>query len=152
MGRWRERDTPAIPLLHSYESILPIPSFSSSTLDPSTTDHACLHPSCVKSNKCNKFYSPWVCNCGCKWSDHTQLVRRLGDRRGRKRRQVGEYKGREGGKERACRQHTRTSSNAQAHTRTYLLHTRTRVHADCGTHFKQGLRLFGKCSRHGGIW
>lgn len=36
--------------------------------DPVT--HRCVKPGC----SCEKFYSPWVCNCDHKWSDHKQVI------------------------------------------------------------------------------
>jgi hypothetical protein len=37
-------------------------------------DHDPINTKCVKPGckSCTGFFSPWVCNCGCKWVDHTQ--------------------------------------------------------------------------------
>ena len=37
--------------------------------NPAPGKHVCTRKSC---KKCVGFDSPWVCNCGCKWIDHTQ--------------------------------------------------------------------------------
>ncbi|GAB5356548.1 hypothetical protein AAMO2058_000299400 [Amorphochlora amoebiformis] len=37
--------------------------------DPTPGPHKCKRKSC---KTCKGFHSPWVCNCGCPWSDHTQ--------------------------------------------------------------------------------
>ena len=38
--------------------------------DHDPTNHKCLKPNC----SCTCFYSPWICNCNCKWSDHEQKI------------------------------------------------------------------------------
>jgi hypothetical protein len=38
--------------------------------DPKDRNHPCRKNNC----SCAQFDSPWVCNCGCKWGDHTQKV------------------------------------------------------------------------------
>ena len=39
-------------------------------------EHDCMSPGykCIKCSSCIKFDSPWVCNCGCGWNNHSSSI------------------------------------------------------------------------------